>query len=83
MQVVYSDARKFNLDGPDGFTGYWHDLRKEPVYFSRRNFGGGSLIVWGAFSSHGKLSLAFPSGRMTSPEYQQVLEEKVLTLMGG
>uniref|UniRef100_A0A182S088 Uncharacterized protein n=1 Tax=Anopheles funestus TaxID=62324 RepID=A0A182S088_ANOFN len=43
--VIFSDEKKFNLDGPDGFIGYWRDLRKEPEYFSRDNFGGGSLMT--------------------------------------
>ena len=42
-KVVFSDEKKFNLDGPDGFQYYWHDLRKEEQLFSRRPFGGGSL----------------------------------------
>ena len=41
--------KKNNLDGPDGFKHYWRDLRgKKKRYFSRRNFGGGSIMVWGA-----------------------------------
>lgn len=78
MKIVFSDEKKFNLDGPDGFRDYWRDLRKEPMYFSKRNFGGGSLMVWGAFSSSGTLSLAFPSTRMDSLEYQRVLSNHLL-----
>jgi hypothetical protein len=37
--------KKFNLDGPDGVACYWHDLRKEQI-FSKRQQGGGSLMVW-------------------------------------
>jgi len=42
--VLFSDEKKFSLDGPDGLNHYWHDLRKEPLTFSRRNFGGGSVM---------------------------------------
>ena len=46
MAVIFTDEKKFNLDGPDGFKYYWHDLRPEPEWFSKRAFGGGSLMVW-------------------------------------
>lgn len=78
FQVIFSDEKKFNLDGPDGFNGYWRDLRKEEKFFSKRNFGGGSLMVWGGFCSIGTLSLAFPSSRMNSEEYQEVLFDHLL-----
>lgn len=47
--VVWSDEKKFNLDGPDCFSYYWHDLRKEKTLFSRRVQGGGSVMIWGSF----------------------------------
>ncbi|KIH60999.1 hypothetical protein ANCDUO_08736 [Ancylostoma duodenale] len=37
-------GKKFNLDGPDGEKSYWHDLRKNPITMSCRNFGGGSMM---------------------------------------
>lgn len=66
------------MDGPDGFSHYWRDLRKGPRYFSRRNFGGGSLMVWGAFSALGKLDLAFTSSHMNSEDYQEVLQNHLI-----
>jgi hypothetical protein len=48
-KMVFSDEKKWNLDGPDGFRYYWNDLRTEKkTFFSRQN-GGGSVMVWAAF----------------------------------
>ena len=49
-KVVFSNEKKFNFDGPDGLNYYWHDLKKEPKFNYSRNFVGGTLIVWVAFS---------------------------------
>jgi transposase len=76
--VIFSDEKKFNLDGPDGFSGYWRDIRKEPRYFSKRNFGGGSVMIWGAFSSCGTLELEFTTHRIDSAEYQRILSKHLL-----
>ncbi|CAO4387980.1 unnamed protein product [Caenorhabditis nigoni] len=77
-KIIFSDEKKFNLDGPDRYKCYWHDLRKDRLVFSKRNFGGGSLMVWGAFSSAGFLELAFVTCRMNSTDYQEVLQDHLL-----
>ena len=71
--MVFTDEKKWNLDGPDGWNSYWHDLRKEPLIFSKRNFGGGSLMVWRAISGHGKIGLSAVSSKMNSIDYQNVV----------
>ena len=41
--------KMWNLERPDGYRFCWRDHRNKPKYFTKRNFGGGSLMVWGLF----------------------------------
>jgi hypothetical protein len=75
--VIFSDEKKFNLDGPDGFSYYFHDLRKSEVPLSRRVQGGGSVMVWGGFGWNGTWNLEFISGRMTAASYTTMLLKKI------
>lgn len=45
QNTVFSDEKRFNLDGPDGMAYYWHDKRLDPRYFSRRQHGGGGFMI--------------------------------------
>jgi transposase len=86
QQVVWSDEKKFNLDGPDGFSYYWHDLRKEELIFSTRAQGGGSVMIWASFGWLGKSSICFIDGRMNSYGYREVLKNHLIDIgdkMGG
>ena len=56
-------------------------MRKEPRYFSKRGFGGGSVMVWAGFSAFGKTPLVFVTHRMNSKNYQNVLEDNLLPYM--
>ena len=73
--IIFSDEKKFNLDGPDGFQYYWHDLRTEKKYLSKRKFGGGSLMIWAAFGFKGKSNLIIINGRLNSSGYCQLLND--------
>jgi hypothetical protein len=73
----------FKLDGPDGSNCYWRDLRKAPQYFSKRNFGSGTLKVWGAFTKTEVLTLAYLSTQMNSREYPDVLEEDLIPFLNN
>ncbi|GBM73692.1 Transposable element Tc3 transposase [Araneus ventricosus] len=76
--VIFSDEKKFNLDGPDGFRYFWYDLRKEKEIFSKRTFGGGSVMVWGGFATEGTTPLVFVQGRMNSESYVDILADNIL-----
>jgi hypothetical protein len=66
------------LGGPDGFKYYWHDLREEPEIFSKRQYGGGSIMVWGSFSYHGKSELYFIEKNLNSVGYCYITETYLL-----
>lgn len=74
--VVFSDEKKFNLDGPDGFSYYYHDLRKEELNLLSRQHGGGSVMIWGAITSNGPLELVVLNGRQTSNDYLALLKDQ-------
>jgi hypothetical protein len=75
---VFSDEKKFNLDGPDGNQFYWHDIRKEPQYYSKQAMGGGSVMVWAGFGFCGKTPIKILNGRQNSSDYINTLEECLL-----
>ncbi|KAG2919704.1 hypothetical protein PC115_g10046 [Phytophthora cactorum] len=93
--ILEPDEKKLNLDGPDGFKYYWRDMRRPAPAYVRRQNGGGSVMVWGAFSAAGKSKLAILRGCQNSDfasqqdnasihasrETKQFLEENEMSTM--
>jgi transposase len=77
--VVWSDEKRFNLDGPDGLHYYWHDLRKEKLLSVRRNAGGGSVMIWACFGFYGKSEICFVNERMNAKGYSNMLQNHLLS----
>lgn len=75
--VIFSDEKKFNLDGPDGFKFYWHDIKDESKEFLSRKFHGGGIMIWGAFRYYGKIHLQFITQKIDSKEYLNMLERSI------
>ena len=53
--VVFSDEKKFNLDGPDEYNFYFHDIRKEERFLARHHSREGGVMIWGAVSCYGNV----------------------------
>lgn len=77
-RVIFSDEKKFNLDGPDGFAYYWHDLEKDPEMFSKRQFGGGSVMVWAGMLGARKTDMWKCEGRVNSHQYCKILDKTLI-----
>lgn len=75
--VIFSDEKKFNLDGPDGFQYYYRDLRLEERVLARRHSRAGSVMIWGAISSRGQVGLQVLEGKQTSQKYLDLFQRQV------
>lgn len=73
-RVVFSDEKKFNLEGPDGFNYYFHDLRKEEHNLNRLYSREGGVMVWGSISYYGTCELQFMTTKMNANCYKGVLQ---------
>jgi hypothetical protein len=76
--VLFSDEKKFNLDGPDGWQYYWHDLRKEPLIRDTSQAGTAGIMVWAGFGTLGKTELVFCSSKMKSADYITLLDNHLI-----
>lgn len=84
--IIFSDEKRFNLDGPDGYCYYWHDIRKEEKVFLSRQQGGGGLSVWAAMGYNGTTELVITNPRMNSYDYVDILSMQLPVygnLIGG
>ena len=79
FSVIFSDESKWIIEGPDGFSFYWRNLRKEPKsIFSRRKCGS-SLMIWVACAYNDQTYLCFLIGRQNSKYYQEALSKHLLS----
>ena len=73
--VVVSDEKKFNMDGPDGYNYYFHELRTEERFLNHNPRMVGGVMVWGAISYYGTCELQFVLSKMNAITYKEVIEK--------
>ena len=79
QKVVFSDEKKFNLDGPDNWkTWMW---KNEKLDRNNRQGGGGGIMFWGMLFSSGIVFVKKIDGRVTSTVYQQFLQKCALPVI--
>ena len=75
-RVYFTDEKKFNLDGPDGWGYFWADLNEtdDKKYLSKDIHNKQSVMVWGAFSLQEQLPLVRLEGKQTGEKYAELIE---------
>ena len=72
----FSDEKKFNLDGPDGYSYFWSGLqdKSDKKYFSKDLHKKQSVMIWGSFSLYEKLPLVRIEDTQNGQKYSDLLE---------
>jgi len=80
-KIVWSDESKFQIFGSDGREYCWkkvgeslQDGHVKPTV----KFGGGSVFIWGCFTSHGVGYLCKIDGKLNAELYRQILSEDLM-----
>lgn len=80
--IIFSDEKRFCLNGPDHYNYYWHDSRTDRSIAPDKNFSPG-VMIWGAISKQNKNRLIFIEGKINSEKYISVLENELKPLFNG
>ena len=75
---IFSDEKKFNLDGPDGYRYYWKLDGMDDKIFSRDSNSRSSVMVWGGISKNGCTPLVEVPKKCDSKKYCTILEEGLI-----
>ena len=78
-RTIFTDEKKFNLDGPDSWRSWMYD--DEEISRNRRQMGGGGLMVWRMIMPHGEVVVFRVIGGINSQYYTDFLETKAFPLI--
>jgi len=84
LNIIWSDEKKFSLDGPDGLSKRWMNThRKQSGEYTRmrRHSAGGGLMIWAAFTGTGEKMIDVIEGTLNSARYIELLGEHIVPLI--
>jgi len=78
-KTVFSDEKRFSLDGPDDWRTYV--TKNEEFTRQQRQCGGGSIMVWLMALPNGLLSYQIIPGKFNSNAYIELLKSSVVPIL--
>lgn len=76
--ILFSDEKRFCLDGPDAYSYYYHNLNMPELNQMKRQQGGGGVMIWGVISAFGKCKFTFVEGSLNAEAYVKLLNDQFL-----
>lgn len=73
-RVLFHDERRFHIDGPDGYTHYFHDLRNDERILSNRPRGT-PMYVWFIISYGGHIRCEISKTKFKPEDYLSFIEK--------
>ena len=77
--IIFSDAKKFNFDGPHGFGYYSHNMWKEEYLLRKRQQEEGGVMEWGGNGYNREMELQFITKQLKSEAYVKMISEQIQT----
>lgn len=80
--ILFTDESRFHLDSSDGRCRVYRrvgERYQDACVVQCRQFGGGSVMVWGGISAHGRTPLQIVNGNLTSVRYRdEIIQRHVI-----
>ena len=77
-KTIFSDEKRFTLDGPDNWLTYVYKDRR--ILRQRRQCKGGGVMVWLMVMPNGLLSYKFIEGKFSSNDYVDLLRTSAVPI---
>ena len=83
--ILFTDESRFHLDSSDGRSRVYRRVGERyanACVIQRQSFGGGSVMVWGGITPHGRTPLVVVAGNLTGIRYwDEIVQPYVIPLI--